>query len=140
MAVRRRDWDGTEYDEILDMRPQCVRLGRLNQGATVLDSHNWYRGLEAVLGGVVPGSARIEGDALVARIKFSRSSELARRVAQDLQDGIQFPISTGYKIHRIEEDRTSSPLRRTAVDWEPVEVSLVPIAAEETGTGFRAAA
>jgi hypothetical protein len=28
-------------------------------------------------------------------------------------------------------------LPTTATDWDPIKVSLVPVAAEETGTGFR---
>jgi hypothetical protein len=135
--VRRNGWDGP-FDEVLDMSPKAVRLARLNQGGPVLNSHNWYAGVGAMLGGIVPGSARLEDGALVARIKFSRASELAQRVVRDLEDGIQIPLSAGYKIHRVIEDRKTNPVTRTAVDWEPVEVSLVPIAAEETGTGFRA--
>jgi hypothetical protein len=29
------------------------------------------------------------------------------------------------------------PITRTATDLDPIEVSLVPVAAEETGAGFR---
>jgi hypothetical protein len=94
----------------------------------------------SVLGGIVPGSARLESGSLVARIKFSRGSALAQRLAQDLADGLQIPLSIGYKIHRSTTDRSTNPETRTAVDWEPIEVSLVPISAEETGTGFRVAA
>jgi hypothetical protein len=136
--VRRQDWEGT-FDEVLDMSPKAVRLGRLNQGAAVLDSHNWS-GIAGMLGGIVPGSARLAEGALTARIKFSRGSELARRIAQDLADGIQIPLSVGYKVHETREDRRTNPVTRTATDWEPIEVSVVTIAAEETGTGFRAAA
>jgi hypothetical protein len=139
MRVRRRDWDG-EFDEVLAMKPENVRLARLNQGAAVLDSHNWHQGVGAMLGGIVPGSARLENGALLARIKFSRGSALAQRIAQDLQDGIQVPLSAGYKVHATRDDRSTVPVTRIATDWEPLEVSLVPIAAEEAGTGFRAAA
>jgi hypothetical protein len=52
------------------MSPKTVRLSRLNQGASVLDSHDWSKGLEARLGGIVPGSARLESGSLLARIKF----------------------------------------------------------------------
>jgi hypothetical protein len=90
-AVRRQDWEGT-FDEVLGMKPENVRMGRLNQGAAVLDSHNWS-GMSAVLGGIVPGSARLESGSLIGRIKFSRGSPLAQRIAQDLQDGIQIPLS-----------------------------------------------
>ena len=93
--------------------------------------------MNSVLGGIVPGSARLDNGSLIARIKFSRGSALAQRLAQDLADGIQIPLSVGYKVHRSEIDRSTNPETRTAVDWEPIEVSLVPIAAEESGTGFR---
>jgi hypothetical protein len=138
-AVKRRDWDG-EFREVLDMSPKAVRLGRLNQGAAVLDSHAWDKGLSAMLGGIVPGSARINNGGLTARIKFSRGSELAQRVVRDLEDGIQIPLSVGYKLHATRDDRSTVPLTRIATDWEPFEVSLVPISAEEVGTGFRTAA
>jgi hypothetical protein len=137
-AVRRQDWDGT-FDEVLGMKPENVRLARLNQGAAVLDSHNWS-GMSAVLGGIVPGSARLESGALIGRIKFSRGSALAQRLAQDLADGLQIPLSVGYKVHRSTTDRSTNPETRIATDWEPLEVSLVPISAEESGTGFRTAA
>jgi hypothetical protein len=136
MAVRREDWDGP-FLETLGMKPENVRMGRLNQGAAVLDSHNWASGMSSVLGGIVPGSARVANGELTARIKFSRGSALAERLAQDLADGLQVPLSIGYKIHRSTTDRSTNPETRTATDWEPLEVSLVPIAAEETGTGFR---
>jgi hypothetical protein len=139
MAVRREDWDGP-FLETLGMKPENVRMGRLNQGAAVLDSHNWASGMSSVLGGIVPCSARVANGELTARIKFSRGSELAQRVMQDLVDGLQVPLSIGYKIHRSTTDRSTNPETRTATDWEPLEVSLVPIAAEATGTGFRTAA
>jgi hypothetical protein len=105
----------------------------------VLDSHNWS-GIAGMLGGIVPGSARLAEGALIGRIKFSRGSALAQRIAQDLQDGIQIPLSVGYKVHETREDQRTNPVTRTATDWEPIEVSVVTIAAEETGTGFRTAA
>jgi hypothetical protein len=139
MAVRREDWDGP-FLETLAMKPENVRMGRLDQGCAVLDSHNWTSGMNSVLGGIVPGSARVANGELTARIKFSRGSPLAQRLAQDLADGIQIPLSVGYKVHRSITDRSTNPETRTALDWEPIEVSLVPIAAEESGTGFRTAA
>jgi hypothetical protein len=137
--VRREGWDGP-FDEILAMGRENVRLARLNQGAAVLDSHNWHQGVGSMLGGIVPGSARLADGSLTARIKFSRGSELAQRVARDLEDGIQIPLSVGYKVHETREDRRTKPMTRTVTDWEPLEVSLVPISAEEVGTGFRVAA
>jgi hypothetical protein len=136
LVVRRQDWDGV-FDEVLGMKPENVRMARLNQGAMVLDSHRWHEGLSATLGGIVPGSARVANGELTARIRFSRGSPLAQRLAQDLADGIQIPLSVGYKVYRSITDRSTNPETRTATDWEPIEVSLVPVAAEESGTGFR---
>jgi hypothetical protein len=42
----------------------------------------------------------------------------------------------GYKVHATEENKRTNPITRTAADWEPIEVSLVPVGAESE-TGFR---
>ena len=73
--VSRRDWEGGDYTEILDMDPRCIRMERMNRGAPILDSHDYWGGTRAVVGAVVPGSARSEGSELRAKIKFSRSPE-----------------------------------------------------------------
>jgi hypothetical protein len=134
--VRRNDWDGA-YDEILDMSPASVRTDRLNHGAQFIDAHQYYRGLDAVLGAVVPGSARIVEGKLSAKIKLSRSDK-GNRIAQDLSDGLTVPVSVGYRTHREVKDTTTSPETRVAVDWEPYEVSYAPIP-HEAGAAFRAA-
>lgn len=138
-AVKRREWwSDTEYEEVLQMTPGSVRLERLNGGAQLLDGHNYYSGLDGILGAVVPGSARIEGNELRCRFQFSES-EGGERVARDLQSGLPFLLSTGYKTHKEQIDSTVTPERRTAIDWEPLEVSVVPVSAEGAATGFRSA-
>jgi hypothetical protein len=130
-AVRRRDmWSGEEWDEVLDISPKSVRLARLNAGAPLLDGHNYHDGIDSMLGGVIPGTARIEDGKLLARIQLSRGSAKAVRLAQDLADGIRMNVSAGYRTHREVRNTRSSPETRTAVDWEPLEVSIAPIAAE----------
>ena len=72
----------------------------------------------------------------MARLKLSRVNEVAKRVAQDLRDGLRFSISAGYIVHRFEDSPNPiGVLRRTVTDWEPLEISLCPIAAEDQ-TGF----
>jgi hypothetical protein len=137
-AVRREGWDGEVFNEVLSMAPGHVRMGRLNQGCAVLDGHR-YSSVSDMLGSVLPGSARIVNGELTARIKFSRSSPLAQRVVQDIRDGIAIPLSLGYKVHSVEENKRTDPITRTATDWEPIEVSVVPVGAESE-TGFRTAA
>jgi hypothetical protein len=135
MAVRREGWDGDVFNEVLSMAPGHVRMGRLNQGCAVLDGHRWSS-VSDMLGSVLPGSARILNGELTARIRFSRSSPLAQRVVQDIRDGIAIPLSLGYRVHATEENKRTNPITRTATDWEPIEVSLVPVGAESE-TGFR---
>lgn len=134
-AVRRSDWEG-EFDEVLEISDKAVRLERLNAGAQLLDSHRWFGGIDAIVGAVVPGSARIENGKLLARFKFSDSG-LGRRVSADIADGIPLQLSCGYKVHAYKEDRKSDPPVRRVVDWEPMEVSIVSVPAEGSGTGFR---
>ena len=138
--IRRREydfWDDTErvYDEILDMSPGSVRLERLNKGAPLLDSHNYYGGTQAMIGAVVPGSAKVRAGKLVATAKFSRS-ENGERAFQDAKDGILRAVSVGYLVHKLEIDDTVSPPMHRITDWEPHEVSAVAIPADKNA-GFR---
>jgi hypothetical protein len=140
--VRRREydfWNGTEtiYDETLDMSPGSVRLARMNMGAPLLDSHNYYAGTRAMIGAIVPGSARVSGGKLIASAKFSRSAE-GERAFQDAKDGILRGVSAGYMIHEREIDDSVNPPMHRITDWEPHEVSVVAIPADK-GAGFRSA-
>jgi hypothetical protein len=56
-SVRRTSYDGP-YDEVLETGPSNVRLGRLNAGAPLLNTHD-SSDLSRVLGSVVPGSAKM---------------------------------------------------------------------------------
>jgi HK97 family phage prohead protease len=134
--VKRSDWRDGDYIEKLSMDPKAIRLERLNRGAAFIDSHNYWGGTGAMLGAVVPGSARVEKGELRARIKFSRSDE-GERAFQDMKDGVLRHVSVGYLTHKFEVDDTTSPPTRNATDWEPHEVSAVAIPADPRA-GFRA--
>lgn len=129
-AVRRYDWWSEDYyDEVLSMDPAAVRLERLNNGASVLNSHGQWS-LEDVIGTVVPGSARIVGDRAVATLRLSAREELSGIVA-DIAAGIIRNISVGYIIHKTQETRKDGQLmERLVTDWEPVEISFVPVPAD----------
>jgi hypothetical protein len=138
--IRRREYDfwadtETVYDEALDMSPGAVRLERLNKGAPLLDSHNYYGGTQAMIGAIVPGSAKVSAGKLTARAKFSRS-ENGERAFQDAKDGILRSVSVGYLIHKLEIDDTVDPPMHRITDWEPHEVSAVAIPADKNA-GFR---
>jgi HK97 family phage prohead protease len=129
-AVTRFDWyDGEYYDETLSLDPGAVRLDRLNDGGPVLDSHR-DDGLGSLVGSIVPGSARIEGGRGLARARLCDAPDVASIVAK-VKGGHLRKVSVGYMVHtyeRIEHDGGRTEMR--AVDWEPVEISLVSVPAD----------
>lgn len=131
--VRRSSfWDGPFYEE-LGMNEGEVRMERLNSGASVLDTHNRYE-LKSVLG--VIENARLENGEGVATIRFSKRDDV-EPIFQDVVDGVIRNLSAGYKIHKLEKvgEQDDIPIYR-AIDWEPAEISFVPVPAE-IGTGIR---
>lgn len=129
--VRRYDWYRDRwYWEELSMDPAHVRMGRLKSGrAPVLDSHWGYR-LEHVLGVVQNATLGKEGR---CSIKLSQREGVAD-VITDVRDGIIANVSVGYNFYRIEmvEPKKEDELWvYRVVDWEPLEVSLVPMPADE---------
>lgn len=133
--VIRRDWLEGDYIEELEISPKAIRMDRLNNAAPLLDSHDISGGVGAILGSVVPGSARIERGALWGRVRFS-SSDRGERAFRDVKDGILRSVSVGYITHKYATDDTTSPPTRRATDWEVYELSAVAIPADATA-GFR---
>lgn len=123
-------WERWAYvEEELAVDGGAVRLDRINAGGPVLDSHQRYE-LRNQIGVVVPGSARIEGGQGIATLQLSGREELAG-IVQDIRDGIIRNISVGYRVfeYDITERDGERPLYR-AVDWEPAEISFVPVPAD----------
>lgn len=131
-AVTRVDWwTGQKYREVLSMDPKHVRLERLNGGAPLLDTHSGWS-LASQLGVIEDDSATIDGKRGKAVARFSRRSEV-EPIVQDVRDRIIRNVSVGYVVHEFEETpakRKGDLPTRTAVDWEPYEVSLVPMPAD----------
>ncbi len=129
-VVRMDWWSGKKFREVLSMKPEHVRLERMNAGAPLLDAHSaWSVG--DILGTVEPDSARIEKGQALAVVRFSRR-EAVEPVFQDVRDRIIRSVSVGYRVHKfIEEQGKAEEIpTRTAIDWEPYEVSLVPMPAD----------
>jgi hypothetical protein len=129
--VRRYDWmSGTAYIEKLSMDPAHVRLERLNGGAPLLDSHSGYR-LAHVMGVVEEGTAELSGAKGKATVRFSKRADV-EPFYQDVRDKVIRNVSVGYVVHAYEETpgKNGKPATRLAVDWEPYEVSLVPMPAD----------
>jgi hypothetical protein len=129
-AVRRYSYDVGSYDEVLELGAGNVRLGRLNAGAPLLNTHN-SGDLKQVIGSVVPGSAAIRAGRGLATVLLSRAGGDAD-IVQKISDGVIRNISAGYIRHVIEKtegDAKTIPVWRV-VDWEPCEISAVPIPAD----------
>jgi hypothetical protein len=130
-AVDRMDyWSGKRYREVLSMDPAHVRLDRLNAGAPLLDAHSAYS-VGDVLGAVQPDTARIVNKQGVATVRFSKR-DAVEPIFQDVADGIITNVSVGYRVYKFVEDtpKDGGLPTRTAIDWEPFEVSMVPMPAD----------
>ncbi len=103
----------------------------MNNGAPFLNLHNQWE-LDAVIG--VVERAWIEGGEGRALIRFSNREEV-EPIFRDIRDGILRNISVGYIVHRyvlVEDGEDMTPIYR-AVDWEPTELSVVPVGFDDGG-------
>ncbi|MEH3117090.1 MAG: Mu-like prophage major head subunit gpT family protein [Methylorubrum populi] len=127
--VSRPDYfEGGTYDECLSISAQAIRLARFASGrAPILNAHR--SGTLADQIGVVTG-ARIEGGELIVTGQFSERAEVAS-IGADLAAGVIRNVSVGYRAYASDE-KTPAKGRRTVthVDWEPYELSLVPMPAD----------
>ena len=112
--------------EELDMRPEAVRMDALRSGrAPVLDTHR-RAGTRDVLGRVI--AARLEAGRGYATLQFSGADDV-EPVWQRVADGTLQSVSVGYRVHRYEPrpDAATGQTIHHAVDWEPYEISIVPV-------------
>lgn len=128
--VHRNHWS-EPFRESLSLEKRHVRLGRLNGGAPFLDSHDAWD-TSGVIGKIVEGSAKVDGKEGRATVKFSDRNEKIRGLWQDINAGILKNTSVGYRVYKYRDvteiDDKTKHLR--AIDWEPMEASLVPIGAD----------
>lgn len=134
---KRWSWSIGEYQEELEVSAAAVRMDRLNNGAPFLNTHGQWD-LDDVIG--VVERAWLEGSEGRAVIRFSNREEV-EPIFRDVKDGILRNISVGYIVHRyvlVEDGEDLTPIYRAA-DWEPTELSLVPIGFDD-GAKVRSAA
>lgn len=127
--VQRADWmTGELYDLRLSLEPGAVRLQRFAGGtAPVLDAHNGDRASDQI--GVVESASIVDGR-LIAQLRFSRRPE-ADAIFSDIADGIIRNVSLGSMIYKREKEGDG---KFVATDWEPFELSIVPIPADSRAT------
>jgi phage head maturation protease len=131
VPVVRVPWFDEPFLEELSMDPGAIRMERLSSGRMpFLDSHQRFE-LENQIGVVLSG--RVESGKLVCTVRFSRRADVSG-VVQDVRDGILGNLSLGYRVHKYQEVTlpTDTMRRLRAIDWEPMECSLVTVPADPT--------
>lgn len=114
--------------EVLDHTPASVRLGRLNNGAPLLLNHD----RDEQIGVVESATIDAKGKKGRAVVRFSKSAE-GEEIFQDVMDGIRRLVSVGYRIHKTETESKAGGVEIVRVtDWEPYEISLVSIPADDS--------
>jgi len=124
--VERSDFEGP-YIERLSMDPAAVNLSQLI-GGPVLDNHDRFSSVRAVLGVVTDAS--VDGKRGVATVQFSERPEV-QGVARDVQQGIIRSVSAGYTVQTWQTEKRADGTRiKTATRWTPKEISFTPLAAD----------
>jgi len=125
VEVPRRDLSG-EYLERLSLAPEAVDLSKL-RGAPVLNNHDHFSGVEAILG--VVEDASVDGSRGEAVVRFGTRPEVQGIVA-DVRAGIIRNVSVGYSVEEWREARENGKRVKTATRWTPREISFVPLGAD----------
>ena len=129
--VIRRPFFDEPFIEELGLKKGEVRMGRLQNKAPFLDTHGFgeKRGVRNVLG-VVEAAELIPEKEGRAIIRFSKRDEV-EDIFRDVEDGILTNVSVGFNILKMEKVGEENGMRIfRAVDWEPVEISLVAAGAD----------
>ncbi len=114
-------WYGTE---VLSHAPGAMRQGQRQQTMPLLFNHD-----SDDLIGVVQ-SIDMTGDGVGrATVRFGKDERGAWAMSQ-ADDGILVNVSFAYRVYKWLEDTEADTL--TAVDWEPLEISLVTVPADPT--------
>ena len=111
--------------EVLMMTDKAMDLSRLNDGAPLLYQHDADR-----IVGVVE-RAYIKDKRAYAKVKLA-NNELGREMQDLIKDGIIRNVSFGYRINDMEEDKSTTPATYRATSYQPFEVSLVTVPADQT--------
>ncbi|MGE5515089.1 MAG: prohead protease/major capsid protein fusion protein [Bacteroidota bacterium] len=138
VGVKRYDYENDcYYQEELSLDAGHVRLARLNSIGKVLDSHQAWSGVRSILGKVEAGSAKTDGKVGTAQITLGRTADIDP-VWERLDQGLITHVSVGYRVYKYEVTRKDGqlPVYR-AVDWEPVEISLVAMPADPDAAVLR---
>jgi len=122
-------WGWTEdYNEVLVCEKGAIRMDRVNNGLPVLDAHD-NSSIFNQIGRTT--DVRFEKNQAIAKIVFSQREEL-KGLLQDIRDGIVKDISVGYRVFKYEREENGIDKLPTyrATEWEPYEITFVPVQAD----------
>jgi hypothetical protein len=130
--VFRRGWD-ENYNEILSCKKDAIRTTRLDNGSVpLIDSHGTWS-ISGMMGRVV--GWELKSNQCRATIQFS-SQESFNGIWDDIKASVIRNVSVGYRVWKYQ--RESGGLDETAIyraiDWEPMEISLVSVPADPTAS------
>lgn len=111
--------------EVLSMSDDAMDMSRLNDGAPLLYQHD----ADKIVG--VVDRAYIKDKRAYAKVRMA-NNELGREMQELIKDGIIRNVSFGYKINAVDEDRSTDPVTYRATSYQPFEVSLVTIPADNS--------
>lgn len=127
----RSSWFDDPWVEILGHDKSEVDMGRLSTGGAPLLYNHSSHGRDNHIG--VVEKAWIENGRGYAEVRFSKRADVDG-VWNDVKDGILTGVSVGYKINerQLIKEHKDQPNEYRVVRWEPMEISMVPLAADPT--------
>lgn len=132
-VMRMNWWTGEKWMLQFSMDPAHIRMGRLQSGAPLLNQHSDWS-LSDVLG--VVEKAWLEDGKGMTTLRFSDRADV-EPIWQDVKNKIIRNVSMGAAVHKLKDvtPDESKIKHYLAIDWEPMEISAVPIGADP-GAGF----
>ena len=122
-----RGYDGDPFLQVLSLDPAHINLRRLSNGAPVLDNHKRDGSVRTDVLGVVE-NPQLHGSYGTARLRFSNRKDLDD-FRKDVKEGIIKNVSCGFrvKLYRDITQPDDQYRRLLAIEWEPSEISMVPV-------------
>ncbi|MFZ2803920.1 MAG: hypothetical protein WA001_01730, partial [Patescibacteria group bacterium] len=126
--VRRYSWEHGPIELAFEMKASAARMDRANSGAPLLNAHSDWS-LSDVIG--VVEKASVTNGKGVATVRFSDREDV-QPIFRDVQKGILRNVSMGVVIHQMKEvtEKGDAIKKFLAIDWELMELSMVPIGAD----------
>lgn len=114
-------------NEVLSHDPGAVRTQRMDAGMPLLFNHDADKHLGTTTG------YRVNGDGIRTDNRFG-DNPLAKEKEGDVKSGILKDVSLAYLVHKyqITQGDDGTPDEYKAIDWEPLENSLVTVPADIT--------